>query len=907
MDSHYRAFAASMLAVIFTILPAVGAEVADKPMVWAHYVPWNAPKDVSLTTQKYINYPLLRNPGNTEEAYQKEQLSATAQGIDGFFVDLIAKNNDIAYLDRLESMLKAAEKTNFQIGYCVDGKVPAEKHAEYMVKVLSQIANHPNYPKYHGKPVVATYLWYEYSPQEWQQIRDRAKAAGFDVFLIANLRGSSYRAKDRQKMQSYAKVFDMVYDFTVNGIDGDTVAEAMAKNAEVCQNNGKPVMGSMSPGYCGGWRNGRNDFYQSHLEFDRLHECFLALVPGREKWLHFTTWNDHDETSIMPMLFADGNPEIVRAYSDRFKKLDPTQKTPRICAAYHREVYPGTLLRLELMSLPSTGRESSSEVSGYLAGNDGKNMFDLPRRTLKNNDFDRVEYAIPTGKLAQTPVLYPVITVKTGDRSEIVTLPAILLRSGSLLNQTTVKTCLQHLIPMEFKPEIVYSGDVLSAKLDFVAPEKVKYATLFRNDLPLAEFSAAEPTAPLLHLWVDINGGSPDYQIALPDGGHIVKALRLTSAAGEKGFDVSDQQVKASKNLPFMPGGITLSVQPKDLVSLSVDRLPPVTITAGELLQRQLVNMGKVNFMVVPENPAAQNMPPIDLDKGSLKLSLLSRPPRPDDGFFVRYEFEPGKVGWSPIVFPFEDGKQITKNILNTAITLETNLEIPIQSRPREYLDDNLAAASPAGITAEEIHPATVRGNCWTFEAGGNDSLGELPIRQGTYNRSLLPSMPAEKQGFDGNTALRFDGKSSLRMPLRSFPAGAFTLDFYLNPALGSDQTVVFHSGFAAAVDIDLSAAGIIRVTRSGKTDQGMISEQLTSKTPVRKDVWARVRITFDEKELRLYLDGKLDAQISTPPLRAYGNNTWYLGGGNPKQSGFSGLLDNVTLLGQAFSPQEYK
>lgn len=897
----------SFALTVATAISGYCTEVAGLPMVWAHYVPWHSPKDVPFSSQKYINYPLLRNPGSLLEAYQREFELATMQGIDGFFVDIISKGDDIAFLDRAQAMLKAAEGSSFQIGFCLDGKVPAEKQAQSVIKMLTMGARHPNYPKYNGKPVLATYIWYNYTPEEWRMIRARAKTAGFDIFLIANLRAGSYRTKDMAKMQSYAPVFDMGYSFGENGIDGETVATSVAKTAQVCQDNGKPVMGIVYPGYYGTWRHGRNDFYQSHLGFDRMHECFQALVPGREKWLHFTSWNDHDETSIMPMLFTDGNPEIVRAYSDRFKQVAPAAKTPRIFAAYHREVYPGTLWRLEFLSIPVLAG-SSVEISGYLADYNGKNVFVLSKKRLNTEDFDRIEYAVPTGKLAESPVLYPVINIRSKEKNETVTLPALLLKSGSFFNGVTVKTGLHNLAQMNTPPRIQQKNNVLMAEVSIDSPEKVKSATLFRNDLALAAFSSISPQAPLLHLLIDISGGSPDYQISLPQGGQVIRAIRFSSSSGDKGFEVSEKNVRSVKNFNFTTSGITLAMRPEDVIRLEADRQSPMSITAGELLKRHALSIGRVNFMVVPDSPTAQNASVLDCKVGTLKVEVLSRPARPDDCFFVRYELASGKVGWSPVVFPFENRHHINKNVLNTAITMETFLDVPPECRPKEYLDNKSICGFAAGITIEKLHPATVRGNRWTFEDSGADSLGELPIRQGAYNQNLPLALLAKKQGYNGGTALNFSGNVSLTMPYRSFPVGAFTLDFYLNPILGPEQTVLFHRGLASTISIDLSAEGILRITRSGKNEKSqVISDQLTAKSPLRKNVWNHVRVTFDEKELRLYLDNKLNAASPVRCLRAYGNSIWSLGGGNPKQAGFQGMIDDVTLLGQSFRPDELK
>ena len=71
----------------------------------------------------------------------------------------------------------------------------------------------------------------------------------------------------------------------------------------------------------------------------------------------------------------------------------------------------------------------------------------------------------------------------------------------------------------------------------------------------------------------------------------------------------------------------------------------------------------------------------------------------------------------------------------------------------------------------------------------------------------------------------------------------------------------------------------------------------MESSGPLPVDQWTRVRITFDEKELKLYLNGRTDTAVPAKLLRTYGNCTVFIG------KGFHGRLDNIAVLGTAASP----
>lgn len=83
-------------------------------------------------------------------------------------------------------------------------------------------------------------------------------------------------------------------------------------------------------GYYGAWLNGRNDFYQVHCGFDQAHHSFEAANTPKAKFLHYTTWNDHDETSLLPMVFTPANPLITRAYTARFKGESTVTGEPEV-------------------------------------------------------------------------------------------------------------------------------------------------------------------------------------------------------------------------------------------------------------------------------------------------------------------------------------------------------------------------------------------------------------------------------------------------------------------------------------------------------------------------------------------------------------------------------------------------
>ena len=66
--------------------------------------------------------------------------------------------------------------------------------------------------------------------------------------------------------------------------------------------------------------------------------------------------------------------------------------------------------------------------------------------------------------------------------------------------------------------------------------------------------------------------------------------------------------------------------------------------------------------------------------------------------------------------------------------------------------------------------------------------------------------------------------------------------------------------------------------------------------TPIKQDTWYQVAQVVDKKEILLYVNGKLDAKLATPPI-AYQNFSMWFGGG-PADNSFwmTGILDEIEI-----------
>ncbi|WP_052360961.1 endo-1,3-alpha-glucanase family glycosylhydrolase [Geminisphaera colitermitum] len=910
---------ASTLAACFAAPPSHAAEVAEQPMVWAHYTPWHTPLNSSISAYSYYNYPIFHSTGFEKNDYAAEFQQAKSQGIDGFLVDVVfQKKGRPAFDDFVRKMLQAAEGSGFQIGLCLDVKTTVETQVRELSRMLSDYGAHPNYPRHNDRPIVATYTWGKWTPQDWADIRAGLQSAGHNIHLIANV-DPNYAQLKRDWLDSYAPHFDTAYSFGLAGINGMPRQQMADLIADAAHAHGKTYMATLYPGYYGAWLNGRNDFYQPHRGFDQLHDTYLAIRQKRDHWLHFTTWNDHDETSVLPMLFTPANPRITKAYSDAFKNIPPTSTKPEICLAYHREEIPGTLLRIEALTLPSLAPHPTAIVSGHLLDQTGNPVATLEPRTLATRQFDRAEWLIPTGHLAHTPALTPRITIDSrnpGDVAHTASLPPILLVNGWHQNTVTVKVPVNECIDIPNTLTIRSNTDtpengLLDAEISFAysnattvphEADEIASITLFRNDRPLAVFNATTEGKHLFNLNIS---GKAGWEVKLEDGA-ILNAVRKFSEKNSPTFTWHAGGAKSSPTPIQLPAGLLCSITPNTQLTLSVKGNEPLTLTAQDLNKRELIQLKNLTITASPVDATVQNHAPLAEQNGHHRITILTRPPRISDMFYVRYETTRGKVALSRIVHPFSPtGKIVPANLIQTSINLETSSGGTGMPGENEYLTprDQIPFASPVVIKTR-IPLETVRAGRWTFDNAGSDSLGDMPV-------TIPPGMLIPDESGTGSV-LQLDGSHPLKMRLRTWPIGNTTVDFRLNPAPGvtKPQSVIGRSGWSDAININLLSDGRVEVVRDGDRHKNVRKETLVSKTPLVFGKWTRLRVTNDSLALRIYIDGRLDSESSLSPARSYGNSTWYIGGGHEAgiKSGYAnyrGKIDDLTVCGAAFAPDD--
>lgn len=826
----------ALATAILGIAAAEAGEVSGRKMVWAHYVPWNVPDNVSLTTAKYYNYPCY---DRTAEPRRDEVRRALALGVDGFFMDVVVAKGHTAFFD-LRPFLLAAEGTDFQVGICLDRKTTIENHATEIAKMLDLYGDHPNYPHFQGRPVVITFTFWAWTADEWRGIREAVERKGHKIWLIANI-GAGRREFSAEQVSEYAKIFDAGYFFGYN-LEARSYGELNRVAKSVCDNKGRFFMPSVSPGYYGAWLNGRNDFYQPYRGLDTIQDKFEGGREAAHTWFHLTTWNDYDETALEPRRLSPGCGALIRAYADETKGLQPSAERADVLFAYHREEFPGTLLRFEAMRLPARERGPVT-VEGVLLDKSGTVAAKLAPKRLRSA-WERTEWLVPSVEHAKTPHLTPVFRMKreSGDSATVVAeFPSLFLVRPWLQNPETVRVTFADTTSVKGKLEVLRDGSRACARLVFDAETEVRRVVLMRNDRPVGSFEPHDGKDETMLPLVVTGKGSWSLDV---EGGRIAAAARLfaTNAPGVGPFEWTARRLVSRAQPVWATTGVRLALKADACVILK-SGAEKRRMNAQVLVDAGTVKVGSLVFDVQADACLMESRP-WSQRKGSAALNVWLPSVGEQDVFWARFECADGRAGATRPIYPFGRDEVRTEPLVETCVTQEGTTNGSGRPGAREFLTSD-AELPVRGTRVVDASVSVLGRRCRTFPGGR----------------------------FDGS------GKDRIRLPLRTWPTGPSEISFVLRPAAFPAQTqnVICKNGQMDGVAVNLDKDGFLEIVHFGKDGERVALKAVRA---LGAETETRVRIVNDGRSLKLWLDGALAGEMAIEPCRQYGNLNVWLGGG---------------------------
>lgn len=828
-------------------------------MVWAHYVPWFTPDNASLLPDRFYNCP-EGSVGATP--YRDEVKRALSMGIDGFFADMVAHaNGDTAFWD-LRPFLRAAEGTPFFFAICLDAKTTTELQARELVKMLSTYGSHPNYPKWKDRYVVGTYTYLAWTPDEWAEIRRRCAAAGYPIWVMANVE-TGMSAFSAKRLEPYADQLDGVYFFGLMGMAGKTMPQEGEEAAAFCRARGKLYMPRLHPAYFGAWLNGRNDFYQPYRGIDSLHEGFAHAYSASAQWLHLTTWNDYDETALEPRRLSRAYAPLVAALAARFKGEPPPAERTDFLLAYHREELPGTLFRLEALRLPARDHGDYT-LEGRLLDGTGRTVAALsPRAFSSTGTLERAEWLVPTTDLAASPILIPEITAHGPEGARTARLPAVFFRVPCPLNPETIKVTLSERRRISATPAVTYADGRLAASLDFDAPLPVTRAVLYRDDRPVTSFEKTLPARAILPLAFS---GHHRVNLAVSNA-VIATALKSFETNGSPHFSWSPTHLESYMTPGWMRFGACLDAEDNATLTFSTHQ-GSRTLTPSDFVRTNRFTVGEGHIRLACDLTTL-NRPTLDLRAGRLALRVWSREPEPEDAFWVRFEYADGTVGESDVVYPFARATTpLALNILETPVTLERRSGASGQPRTREFLtadadlplrETKMVRANVSPLACRRIRPTPPPSGVWTFD--------------GTTARTVL-------------------------LGAREVPMNPCSVAFEIRPTAATNawRSVLCRNGWQEAVEVALTPDGRVEASWRGGPRNNVLDVSCVGTTSLALNAWSRVRVVVDGNKLRLFVNAKEENTRAVPAARVYGNARYRLGGGAPGTVPFTGEIRSLVF-----------
>lgn len=829
--------------------PAGNGEIAGRKMAWAHYVPWYKPENASLAAGDFYNFPLTHVDERESRGVcdRKEIELAMANGIDGWLVDLGAnppKSRMNSSWD-MPGYLHAASGTPFKVAICLDGRGTADYFTREIVRMLRAFGDHPNYPKVNGRHVIGTYSFLRHKPEMWNELKQRLQTEGFNPYFIANANPWPRKPTEFGQIEPCREAFDAVYFFDAPGHAKDPPETTNRELRDWCAANGKRAIPSLHPGYWGAWLKGHNDYYHPFRGMDMLYRMFASgKAAGPVDWIHVTTWNDLCETALLPCAFTPGITRLVHAYCDGLKGLDIASDDVRVNVAYHREELVGTLWRMEAMSLPRRGGGDVS-IRGVLLGTDGKKVADLPPRRFSGRDFERCEWLVPTAAHAKELCLTPCLRIETADGAppRTAVLPSVHLVTGWIRNAVTVNVALDRLID-NFRPRLAVSqsNDVLTASLAFAAPEPVRTAILFRNDRPFAVLDATQSAT-----------------------GSFQRVVRMDQIDGELTMSVSNGRIlRAVKNYErngcrtwqWDAQGLVTRQNPKWSVHAFV-------VEGGRDLKLDFASKGSERLDYDGPDLTVMNAAPLDLSRGTVAVRRQAPTPAASDTFWALVETASGRLHYTASIWPFDAARRfVPRAILETATSLETSCD---------------GGGYALRNDSEFLTPAKNR-----------------PVRDNRVVNVRVPLAGARHASWD----LR-NRTGVFELPRRTWPQGTQRIAMRIRPEGPFDrrQTLVFQEGLSDGIQMELTENGRIELSRVYQSGLQTKVDRVVGATPLKPDVWQDILVEGDMAGVRLWIDGRRDAELRPSPGRGFGGCRIFIGGGRNREP-FRGAIERLEISG---------
>ncbi|MFZ2656248.1 MAG: LamG-like jellyroll fold domain-containing protein [Victivallales bacterium] len=859
--------------------------------------------------------------GKNDASRRLEIAAAREAGLDGFVFykgSTLARNETALgkSFDEYAELLSAASGTEFKILFMIDCQSGKENEfanvLEMSQKWFARFGTDPNVPRMGGLPMISVYntdLYLE--PEKWKDIFSDLARVGHRGFWIGDFRQFAYKQVKGKFPPDIAKSLRSYVDAGFRGV--------MECGLTTNQTNGAGIPETVSAYFSAGgtgldvvsigpvaeyWR-GEYGIYVSPRGTAKFRDQWDAVLQSGANMGYFQSWNDFSENHTLAPTFLRGHirGDINKHYAARLKGLPPPAHAgERVYLTFRRSVTLGEAIRIEVLRPPSTAGELS--VSVELNGADGSESKRVGPFKMTGSDL-QAETAVFSGldfKDERAVSITARITGKDGiERRRHVGF--IRMAPGINEDLATVSFLLDE-IPEA--PSLTMKDNLLRAS----APGGSVRLQLLRND---GEIIAESPASSindeskgeirvrlLLQLGSVFTSQSP-WVLSIEGGRAVYANFRSPSNAKfsiEPDGSVSFYKPGGNnfyKNSLYVDTRITtddplfvIRENGKTLISFSFDEIRRKRVLAWQ----RGTGSCTVSLVGGEPNNGYRGL------KGKPEVFAFDISPLPpgsaSDVYYARSFTEDG--AWVDSV-PFVVKNGDCGMVAATCLDEVSGSIVPVRLRKEE----TLMLSYDFSEKAEDfflVRDSSMRGAHTVLQSGSfilGAKTGSFLAGQSPFSPTPEKAKDPSRTRMDGRPALSLDGSDAFSIPY-CIPEGPFTMDIDLNiPEFDVERTILSDQKYPMEGTFCLRVLGDGRIKASRNDPSqthGRRWDDLLSSAPLPCGKWTNVSIVYDNKTMRLYIDGQEAGSIPSTPTPAGAKKYrpfWHLFGREIDGSGYAG------------------
>ncbi len=943
--------------------PALGHE--NKPVIfWAHYMPmvsWGFLHCSNHAGGNIDVFPFYTQKGSKQEIMYRAMKSALDSGINGFqFLTFVPPEAFTA-----AAKIKKDTGKIFYIAYegCGMGKDP-EKAAKLISDFAKKAANSPYVYKIDNKPVIFFYAqgkWSggkdshknTYDSNGVPEVRKILKKEGIEVVLIPTIGNFLKALFDRTD-----KMYQPFTPLTKGEYGSGKWLKHTNWDGVTSLNGGANARHDQITALKKLLKNSSKKFYvvpsirtmydSSNRWWQAIHCRGLGLRVIRrdlQQWLEagfrlftFSTWNDMMETMLMP---SSRNPwglnDLIYYYHSLAATGQSPFKTPHFVISYESEVLFGDQGFFQLLVLP----EKDSLSCDYALNVDMKNI--EGHKLLNFGNLVQIDGEIHD-QLAETRydttavhdkylIMVPFVTIKQIDKStgtsrvlyDNVRLAPIRIRYNKLHYHTPYTISLNHVDtaadlrlkwPNTMSPVINEKvGNLKNIELKVKSPNSFRRINLNNSNLSIGAFRAD-----------DLSGKQHAYFIRMTTSQKIKSVLTVKNGLVESVYHPHWNLQKALSTCGKSKAYFDIS---------NTNNLPTVARIMGTPESKITLRLAGVNDNVLATTIKELSMKPLRtiVSDGKNKLTLDIRLTTDATDANIDYPLPPN--GMFERTIPVQKGLGalrvfhawgLTNNnlvcysnpvamILTNSSKLQTVNYIRTNGVFDDFVNDSSSlCANPFTISDVE----TAKLPSWTipyvlidFDEGCGKDVNHNGTAAQLGRGWLSGDCRWIKNGWKGSALQINNGTLSLRS--KTMPHGSFTLSMRVKFKEMPKDRILFEDGdnwqmrLSGPLSLRIDPEGCIIAYRpcSGETACVMTK-------PLMKKGWNHIAVTYNLKELSIYINGKLSAtKTGIKPAYQRTHSTPKAGSSKLASSSkngklnFDGQIDQLEIIGKALNQNE--